>query len=199
MADGELWLTRDQALARLQRFLKLSVGAAEAAFDQAMSSRTIRSRAWHVILIEPSLERDVYYDRLDPEAWQRGDHRSINGEVSSDDLEFWVAQKLAVVSPVERATASRAQFETVCGLAEQIEPAEQSDSALSDPPRIAAVRKALAAGMNPPSTISWTAFCDYIRDDADGWLDKKEGTLKRGFDEKTIKRDVGKLRDGQMS
>ena len=199
MADGELWLTRDQALAKLQRVLKLSVGAAEAAFDQAMSSGTIRSRAWHVILIEPSMERDVYYDRLDPEAWQRGDHRSINGEVSSGDLEFWVAQKLAIVSPVERATGSRPQFETACGLAEQIEPAEPSDSALSDPPRIAAVRNALAAGMNPPSTISWTAFCDHIRDDADGWLDKKEGTLKRGFDEKTIKRDVGKLRDGQMS
>ena len=102
MADGELWLTRDQALARFQRVLKLSVGAAEAAFDQAMSSGTIRSRALRVLLIEPSTKRDVYYDHLDSGAWQRGNHGSINGEVSSDDLEFWVTQKLAIPRAVDK-------------------------------------------------------------------------------------------------
>jgi hypothetical protein len=90
------------------------------------------------------------------------------------------------------AMAGRIQFEAACDLVEQ--PPEQSLSALSEHPRVVAVGKALAAGMNPPSTISWTAFCGHIRDDADGWIDKKEGTKKRGFDDRTIKRDVKKLR-----
>jgi hypothetical protein len=107
MADVELWLTRDAALERLRRFLKLSVGAAEAAFDEAMLSGTIRSRAFAILLSEANMERLVFEDRLEPEAWKRGDPRSINGEVSSDDLEFWVAQQLAlspgVAKPPEAA------------------------------------------------------------------------------------------------
>jgi hypothetical protein len=103
MAEDELWLTRDQALAKLQRVLKLSAGAAEAAFEQAISSGTVRTRSLHVILIEPGMTREAWYERLDPQAWQGGDHRSVNGEVSSDDLEFWVAQKLAIHSPAPPA------------------------------------------------------------------------------------------------
>jgi hypothetical protein len=106
MPDEEPWLTRDAALERLRRILKLSIGAAEAAFDEAMSSGTIRSRSFTVILSEPNLERLVFEDRLGPEAWQRGDHRSINGEVSSDDLEFWIAKKLALQSSDARFTGT---------------------------------------------------------------------------------------------
>jgi hypothetical protein len=94
------------------------------------------------------------------------------------------------------ARAIRKKFEQACGLVEQGALNPQSEAPLTDTdshPRLEFVRNVLAAGMNPPSTITWKAFCDRVRDDADGWLDKKEGTLKRGFDEKTIKRDVEKI------
>jgi hypothetical protein len=105
----ELWLTRDAAIERLRRFLKLSVGAAEAAFDEAMSSRTIRSRSFMVLLCEPNLERLVFRDPLDPEAWAQRDLNTINGEVSSDDLEFWVAQRLASQREVAPSQAAPRQ------------------------------------------------------------------------------------------
>jgi hypothetical protein len=114
MADGEIWLTRDVAIERLRRFLKFSVGAAEAAFDQAMSSGTIRSRTFTTLIGEPDLERLVFEDRLEPEVWKRGDHRSINGEVSSDDLEFWVAQQLALSPGDPPQTLPRDTAEEAC-------------------------------------------------------------------------------------
>jgi hypothetical protein len=112
----------------------------------------------------------------------------------SDPKQAWLGYGY-LVPTLEKARALRIQFETVCGLVEQDRQGAQIVSSPSDPTslRLDVVRKALGAGMNPPSTITWKAFCDRVRDDADGWVDKKEGTLKRGFDEKTIKRDVEKI------
>jgi hypothetical protein len=47
--------------------------------------------------------------------------------------------------------------------------------------------------MIPAKTATWDIFCERVRDLADGWVDKKNGKLKRGFDEKTIKRDVARF------
>jgi hypothetical protein len=88
------------------------------------------------------------------------------------------------------ARAIRMQFETVCRLVD----ARPAPSVAAAPmERKDAVRACLERGMIPASTTTWGAFCEHVRDLADGWIDKKEGTLKRGFEEKTIKRDVKEI------
>jgi hypothetical protein len=91
------------------------------------------------------------------------------------------------VAIMQHARASRAEFERRCDLVQQEAAHIASDAPLS---RESAVRACIESGMIPASTATWDAFCERVRDLADGWVDKKEGTLKRGFDEKTIKRDV---------
>lgn len=84
------------------------------------------------------------------------------------------------------ARAIRMQFETECDLLD----AELPSEAKVPMERKDAVRACIERGMIPASTTTWNAFCEQVRDLANGWIDKKEGTTKRGFDEKTIKRDV---------
>jgi hypothetical protein len=94
-------------------------------------------------------------------------------------------------TPVEMIKAVRAvrkTFETACGLLTAAPPAPIDGLSRAD-----AVRACIEQGMIPASTASWSAFCERVRDLSDGWLDKKVGTLKRGFDEKTIKRDVTRI------
>jgi hypothetical protein len=87
--------------------------------------------------------------------------------------------------------ALRAQFELACGLVEQ--PAVvhfEPDVPMS---RMDAVRSCIDAGMIPASTVTWDAFCEHVRDLADGWVDKKQGTIKRGFSQKQIERIVDEI------
>ncbi|MBR1249184.1 hypothetical protein JQ609_19930 [Bradyrhizobium sp. AUGA SZCCT0169] len=79
----------------------------------------------------------------------------------------------------------RFQFELACGLSDKGENEPQATMT-----RIDAVRTCLEQGMTPANTVSWAAFYERVRDLADGWVDKKQGTIKRGFDDKTIWRDV---------
>jgi hypothetical protein len=58
-----------------------------------------------------------------------------------------------------------------------------------------AIRKRLKRGEIPGRTVFWSEFCDGVRDDAYGWKDKREGTITRGFDDKTIQNVVGKMLD----
>lgn len=90
------------------------------------------------------------------------------------------------------ARAMRTQFEGVCRLAKI---GAQAAALPREVPmsRKDAVRTCIEAGMTPASTVTWDAFCEQVRDLADGWIDKKVGTIKRGFDEKTIKRDVKEI------
>src|SRR6202035_516011 len=53
-----------------------------------------------------------------------------------------------------------------------------------------AIARRLEAGQQPGSTERWPQFCDTVRDDCNGWVDKKKGSYKRRFGEKTIKRIV---------
>jgi hypothetical protein len=93
----------------------------------------------------------------------------------------------APIAMFRAARAIRMQFETVCGLVD----AQPAPSVAGVPmSRKDAVRACIERGMVPASTTTWDAFCEQVRDLADGWIDKKEGTTKRGFEEKTIKRDV---------
>jgi hypothetical protein len=50
----------------------------------------------------------------------------------------------------------------------------------------------------PGRTVPWDAFCDTIRDNCDGWRDRKDRKPKRGFGDKTIKRFVKFLRSGRL-
>jgi hypothetical protein len=54
----------------------------------------------------------------------------------------------------------------------------------------ATVTKRLDAGDQPGSTVRWTEFCDAVRDECDGWKDRKKGLPKRGYSNKTIERIV---------
>jgi hypothetical protein len=51
-----------------------------------------------------------------------------------------------------------------------------------------AVKKRLDAGAQPGRTVQWTTFCGAVRDDCNGWIDRKQGTAKRGYSDKTIER-----------
>jgi hypothetical protein len=86
--------------------------------------------------------------------------------------------------------AVRFQFEGLFGIRQSEQPTTASEMPLS---RDKAVLACIESGMIPASTATWDAFCERVRDLADGWADKKNGALKRGFDEKTIKRDVAKV------
>ncbi len=59
---------------------------------------------------------------------------------------------------------------------------EDNESALS-----AAIKKRLSAGEEPGVTEQWIHFCDAVRDAANGWVNRKERKLKRGYGDKTIK------------
>jgi hypothetical protein len=86
--------------------------------------------------------------------------------------------------------AIRSQFERECELV-SAQPAPVEATAPME--RKDAVRACIESGMIPASTATWDVFCGKVRDLADGWKDKKNGTLKRGFDERTIKRDVNEI------
>ena len=96
----------------------------------------------------------------------------------------------APIALFKAARAMRHQFEARCGLVDQskVYVAPVGPMARKD-----AVRACMEGGMMPASTAPWNVFCERVRDLADGWIDKKRGTLKRGFDEKTIKRDVKEI------
>jgi hypothetical protein len=70
--------------------------------------------------------------------------------------------------------------------------AEKLDPKLSN-----AVRNLLKTEQ-PTRTMSWNAFCDKVRDNCDGWKDRKNCASKRGFGDKTIKRFVKSLQRGKL-
>jgi hypothetical protein len=66
-----------------------------------------------------------------------------------------------------------------------------------DPKLSNAIRNLLKTEQ-PGRTIQWNAFCDKVRDNCDGWKDRKNCVSKRGFGDKTIKRVVKSLRSGEL-
>jgi hypothetical protein len=50
----------------------------------------------------------------------------------------------------------------------------------------------------PGRNMPWDVFCDTVRDNCDGWTDRKNRKPKRGFGDKTIKRFVKSLRNGKL-
>jgi hypothetical protein len=56
--------------------------------------------------------------------------------------------------------------------------------------RDAAITELLESGARPPRTVSWPAFCDAVRDRADGWISKRDGKHKLGFGNRQIRRVV---------
>jgi hypothetical protein len=95
--------------------------------------------------------------------------------------------------PIELFKAARAirlQFETACRLSDT-----RSVPAATGAPieRKDAVRACIEEGMLPAKTTTWDRFCERVRDLSNAWIDKKEGTFVRGFDEKTIRRDVKEI------
>ena len=116
--------------------------------------------------------------------------REIPNRMQIPSIRSWNAP-LAAFAAVR---AMRFQFEAAFGLGKE-EPnlKDAQDQPLKDR-RLQAVRQAIDGGMIPPSTTSWPDFCDYIRDVADGWIDRKARKPKRGFGERHIKRDVEGLR-----
>jgi hypothetical protein len=56
------------------------------------------------------------------------------------------------------------------------------------------IRQRLLRGEEPGRTVSWGKFCDAVRDDAVGWINKHMGTPARGFNERAIKTAVKGIR-----
>jgi hypothetical protein len=48
----------------------------------------------------------------------------------------------------------------------------------------------MRTGLVPGRTMAWTQFYDRVRDEAGGWLDKKQRRAAFGFNERTIRRYV---------
>jgi hypothetical protein len=96
---------------------------------------------------------------------------------------------------IQAARAIRSQFEDACGLSAESAPSagDTRMPPLEPMQRKDAVQACIDAGMVPAKNATWDTFCEKVRDLADGWADKKAGTLNRGFDEKTIKRDVKEI------
>jgi hypothetical protein len=55
------------------------------------------------------------------------------------------------------------------------------------------IRQLLHSGKHPGRDVSWSKFCDMVRDHADGWADKRNGVPRRGFHEKAIKEAVDRI------
>ncbi|MGY4351237.1 hypothetical protein ACVWXM_007730 [Bradyrhizobium sp. GM7.3] len=91
------------------------------------------------------------------------------------------------------AGAKREQFARACGLMDRKTYTEQRPTIPMT--REEAVKACLDSGMLPADTVTWTVFCDRVRDLADGWIEKKQGSFKRGFDDKTIQRERKKRID----
>jgi hypothetical protein len=55
-----------------------------------------------------------------------------------------------------------------------------------------AIAKQLRTGELPGTggTVSWDRFCDSVREDCDGWKDRRKRKPKRGYGDRTIKRLV---------
>jgi hypothetical protein len=57
-----------------------------------------------------------------------------------------------------------------------------------------AIKTRPEASEQPGVTVQWRQFCDDVRDDADGWADRKQGKVKWGYSAKTINRIVKEQR-----
>jgi hypothetical protein len=67
---------------------------------------------------------------------------------------------------------------------------EQKKAGISTPGLGKAIARLLKGGNQPPQTISWSNFCDLVRDQSGGWESKRDGRPNRGFSNKTITRIV---------
>ena len=63
-----------------------------------------------------------------------------------------------------------------------------------------AVERCLGDLGRPPENVSWSKFCDAVRDECNGWKkDRKQGEYKRGYSDKTIARCVRVLLGNALS
>jgi hypothetical protein len=69
----------------------------------------------------------------------------------------------------------------------------------ADIPIAAVIKKRLANGERPGSTVTWDRFCDSIRDDCDAWKNRDKRTIKRGFSDRQIKRRFRLIEQGGVT
>jgi hypothetical protein len=60
--------------------------------------------------------------------------------------------------------------------------------------RDAAIRRLLAEGVIPPTNIPWKQFCDLVRDECNGWAKGLSVRPAWGFNDRTIKDTVGRVK-----
>jgi len=58
----------------------------------------------------------------------------------------------------------------------------------------AAIKRRLESGEDPGRNIPWDTFCVKVRDDCNGWTNRKQNKAKNGFGDKTIQRRVPEMR-----
>jgi hypothetical protein len=97
------------------------------------------------------------------------------------------------IAPKSTDAKSAAEFRVADLKSRQVANAT-SDTSAEAIARDAAISNRLTRGEQPGSTVPWKQFCDSVRDDCDGWADRKQKRPKRGFGDRTIKRVAGTRR-----
>ena len=109
-----------------------------------------------------------------------------NGDAFPPWGQLWVRRMLVSAAAFDRALFP-ARFEPH----EQSPPRAVANSTRDNKSALAAaIKKRLSAGENPAATVPWDQFCDAVRDDTNGWVDRKQRKFKWGYGDKTIKRIV---------
>jgi hypothetical protein len=184
--NNDRWLSIDEAAAAIRSRLGISVGAALATLIEACASRQVRSR---------ELKSQDYYIFIPAGDWVGAYVEFSTGEMFPSG-KFQYGQPPTDVHDESETYGTNGIIEISkhdldCWLNEQ-EDSEASDAATK--PRDQAISKRLEGGDSPPDNIGWKQFCDQIRDDADGWSDKRNGGYKKGFSPKMIMRVVKQLK-----
>jgi hypothetical protein len=175
------WMRVDAAIAAIRGDLKTSEGGAAVMLLEALSSGAVRARQKGVAGIVPRSR----WREVDLNGWSVQTLIRINAE----DLHCWIVERLPPASPPLNTRESDPE-----DIATMVDELAQAGSDRAPPTLTAAIERRLAEGADPPLTVSWPQFCDTIRDDADGWIDKHKGKIKRRFSDKTINRATRRLR-----
>jgi hypothetical protein len=129
-----------------------------------LPSRSMAMMYLHGAVVEPQMLRD----------WRPEDYRP---EVSA-----WVSPHPRFGLAIRRADFKRWRIRC-----EQDSKQEKEALSLS-----AAVAARLATMGEPGSEVPWDQFCEGVRDDCKGWTNSKKEKAKRGYGDKTIRREVSK-------
>jgi hypothetical protein len=171
--------------------------------DRERNIWRVRTEAEQAIInLRTAIEKGWSVKRVDAERWQSeiGPRWSQILRPAANDA-LAACERAGVDDTTVRAM--RKQLETldrewklVCRRRENISatnpPSRTTSGSLQE-----AIARRLNKRENPGSSVPWKDFCNSIRDECGGWIDKKQDHKKRGYSDKVISRVVKRLR-GQI-